>query len=390
LKNVLIFSGGRGSKSLIDSLYKLSLPLKINTIINLYDDGKSSGMVRSSFDMPGPSDARKVQEIFLRKKKVLPRYQERIFDLRISTSYLSFLKEINNFINFKDNNLFGVNIPNKVFKNKIRIYIKKFSSLLNNKFINTKDISLMNIVYVGAYFHHNKNINNSIKNISTLFKIKNKIVSCGYKNLYLSGINQNNKIFYSEEEIVEQRSNINMQDIFLTSNKLNKGLDNSANNSRRIQKIKKLHTIDKISKEAHSLISKADIIIYSPGTPYSSLYPSYIVKGVGLAISNNINAIKIIITNIGSDYETPKFKADDYIKNTIRFLNKDCKFKSESLITHCLINNPPSKKKYYVKPYLSNKYKNNLNILLSNFENKSMQGTHDPLKLAEILKSIII
>ena len=384
-----MFSGGRGSKSLIDSLYKLPIPLNINTIVNLYDDGKSSGMVRSTFDMPGPSDARKVQEIFLKKNKNLLKYQVSIFNLRISTPYLNFLKEINEFINLKKSNLFGVNISNKIFKNKIRIYIKKFLSQLNNKFINTKDISLMNIIYVGAYFYHKKNINNTIKNISKLFEIKNEIVSCGYKNLYLSGINLNNKIFFSEEEIVEQRSNINMKDIFLTNQKLNSKKFNLINNSKKIQKIKKLHIRDKISKEASSLISNANIIIYSPGTPYSSLYPSYFVKGVGLEISNNTRAKKIIITNIGSDYETPKFVADDYIKKTISFLNLEKTLNPNNLITHCLINNPIKKRKYYVNPYLNNKYKKNFHIFLRNFEDKFQQGTHDSAELFKVLKIII-
>ena len=47
-----------------------------------------------------------------------------------------------------------------------------------------------------------------------------------------------------------------------------------------------------------------------------------------------------MITNIGSDYETPKFSSNDYIHNTINFLSSEINFDPKSYITHCLINNP--------------------------------------------------
>ena len=173
----------------------------------------------------------------------------------------------------------------------------------------------MNIIYAGSFFYHKKDINKSIDGLSKLFGIKNKVYSCGTKNLFLLGINNNNKIFDSESKIVEQRSNVNMKDIFLTSQKL------TLNKFPKKEKIKKIFfnsTRDSISYEAKLKIQNANIIIYSPGTPFSSLYPSYFCKGVGACISNNKKA-KILITNIGSDYETPDFTANDYIMNTLNF-----------------------------------------------------------------------
>ena len=90
----------------------------------------------------------------------------------------------------------------------------------------------MNIAYAGSYFYYKKDINKSIDSLSKLFDIKNKIYSCGTKNLFLLGINNNNKIFDSESKIVEQRSNVNMKDIFLTNKKL------SLNNLNKKEKIK--------------------------------------------------------------------------------------------------------------------------------------------------------
>ena len=145
MTNIVIFSGGRGSKSLIESLNKLNINKNISTIINLYDDGKSSGMVRSLFNMPGPSDARKVQEIFLKNNLLTQDYQKKLFEYRVSTTHLDFLRELNDFINKNSNNLFSIKIKNFKFRKSIKKYIKKFLFLLKNKFINTNDLSLINI-----------------------------------------------------------------------------------------------------------------------------------------------------------------------------------------------------------------------------------------------------
>ena len=52
--------GGRGGTSIIPSL--VSNPdIKLTSIVNAYDDGKSTGEIRDFFNMLGPSDIRKVQ-----------------------------------------------------------------------------------------------------------------------------------------------------------------------------------------------------------------------------------------------------------------------------------------------------------------------------------------
>ena len=125
MKNVVIFSGGRGSNTLIKSLHLINKNLNISTIINMYDDGKSSGMVRSLFNMPGPSDARKIQSILLKNKKNIRKYKIELFNLRISKIYLIFKKEIKNFLNSNLNKIFGIIISNQKFKRNIKLYLKK-------------------------------------------------------------------------------------------------------------------------------------------------------------------------------------------------------------------------------------------------------------------------
>jgi len=62
--NLVVINGGRGAATLIPAL--LADPaIRVTSIVNAYDDGKSTGEIRRFFGMLGPSDLRKVQELML-------------------------------------------------------------------------------------------------------------------------------------------------------------------------------------------------------------------------------------------------------------------------------------------------------------------------------------
>ena len=91
MAKILIFSGGRGSINLIKSLKKIDDKFFINSLVNTYDDGKSSGIIRDIFDIPGPSDIRKIQEINLERENTNYKLFKKLFSKRINLSYLKFL-----------------------------------------------------------------------------------------------------------------------------------------------------------------------------------------------------------------------------------------------------------------------------------------------------------
>ena len=62
--NVVVLNGGRGAATLIPSLLARQ-GLHVTSVVNAYDDGKSTGEIRRFFGMLGPSDIRKVQELML-------------------------------------------------------------------------------------------------------------------------------------------------------------------------------------------------------------------------------------------------------------------------------------------------------------------------------------
>ena len=62
--NIVVLNGGRGAASIIPAMLRHQ-GLNVTSIVNAYDDGKSTGEIRKFIDMLGPSDIRKVQELML-------------------------------------------------------------------------------------------------------------------------------------------------------------------------------------------------------------------------------------------------------------------------------------------------------------------------------------
>ena len=107
--NIVCFNGGRGASSLITSI--LGNPaIKLTSVVNAYDDGKSTGAIRRYFDMLGPSDLRKVQQLMLPAEDVDFtsnfwlfdfRFPENINNQRIHCINLSVWNQLSNHLCFQ-------------------------------------------------------------------------------------------------------------------------------------------------------------------------------------------------------------------------------------------------------------------------------------------------
>ena len=80
--NFTIFAGGSGNSRLIEILSKIK-DINLNVIVNCYDDGKSTGRLRSLVDgMLGPSDIRKNISSLLDKNDFYEKKLKYIIDYR--------------------------------------------------------------------------------------------------------------------------------------------------------------------------------------------------------------------------------------------------------------------------------------------------------------------
>ncbi len=71
--------------------------------------------------------------------------------------------------------------------------------------------------------------------------------------------------------------------------------------------------LPRVNPDVKEKLLKSDIIIYGPGTQYSSLFPSYLTLGLK-EIINKSKAKKFLITNIFLDNDIVNEKVEDIIK----------------------------------------------------------------------------
>lgn len=319
---ISIFTGGSGNTELIKLLSKIR-NVELNLIINGYDDGKSTKYLRNTFKgMLGPSDFRK------NTVNLLNTYDH---------NYVSFKYILEHrFKNFTEFNIFKKNLKNNKFKNieKLKRFsfdklyeFKKIFNLLNNKKFekkNFKDVSLGNLLFCCYYIKYKK-FNLSLYKFTDFFNLKKKIhnVTNG-KNLYLHCLSQTGNILNEEDKIIENNEKHSFEEIYLLKKKLSKFQIKVLNKKPLELKKKFLNKLNfnpEPSSQAIKSIKKSDIIIYGPGTQYSSLFPSYLTKKIGKTLSL-VKGKKFFIMNIFKDNDIINITQKNVFDKFEYFLSK--------------------------------------------------------------------
>lgn len=397
--NLVIFNGGRGACTLIPSILE-NKNIKLSSVVNAYDDGKSTGAIRNYFNMLGPSDIRKVQQLMLPADD--PDFENNfwLFDFRFPKkgSNSSFLEELTNEVNSKSSTLFKKKFQNKILVKHIKTYLDLFLKNLsliqkssNLPQFSFKDCSLMNCIYAGAYILHGRNIQDAALHIEKLFNLKGSVLPNSLENKKLMGIRENGEFLYNEAEIVELRSNISVERVFLLDDYLNKKYFCNLSKKEKLRYLLSHQSYVAATSRVIRAINDADIIVYSPGTQHSSLYPTYLSKGVPEAIANNTKSKKIFISNIGADYETPKYDAHDYILGAYKYLNlSDPRlYEIKDFFTDMLVNLPATKKKKNYVQVNTKKLKSiPVKMHISDYESSDQSGKHSGHKLFDLIQKI--
>ncbi len=391
--NVAVINGGRGAASLIPSL--LSNPdLQVTSIVNAYDDGKSTGEIRRFFGMLGPSDIRKVQELMLPTNHQDYESSLGIFQYRYSkdASKDQIIAKLKDFALGTGNELVGFKFKDQKIISSLRIFIKEFLFTLDliEKILKEDfdfcDCSIMNCIYAGAFIYFDRNIEIATIAIDKMFQLRGSVLPTNIEDKKLVALRENGQMLYSEAEIVELRSNVKIEKIYLLDNYVNrKNFEKLTFDEKRLY-LEKHHCFVEVTPSVQDALKTSDIIIYSSGTQHSSLYPSYMSVGLAKAIAENQRALKVFITNIGADYESPSYEAPDFINGAYKYLKLSEKidFKIENLFNYNLVNSSSNKSNdTYVKVNENSLKATSVPYVLKNFESSENPGKHDGDKLVK-------
>lgn len=242
---ITIITGGSGSENIQTALHKISQYLQINLIINGYDDGKSTGILRNLFPGTlGISDFRKNQilEYKLRygKNKTYTLLNSRF---TVKNNAYEYVMNIINNSSIEDNKL-------KVFLLDNTNY---FFNTQQSKEIVYDDFSFMNIIYCSLLHKFSGDMEYVCKIIKSELCLKNNIFLNSNEVLTLNGVTEKGKILLDEASIVDfNDSNDKIMDIFFSEKSL-----------------------PVLNKNTEELLLSSDIIMFSCGTQFSSLIPTY-------------------------------------------------------------------------------------------------------------------
>lgn len=278
--NIVILSGGSGNDALIHGLVKFgNKENDITVITNAYDNGKSTGICRAITNTLGVSDIRKNH---YRMYKYL---NEDSIDENIEHFYcdrpnLTLFNEEFEVIEYLTKWGFNDLIP----------FAKNFFSRGMTTNFEFKDFSIANIIYAEmyseiGYTETNRYFCEEVLNIPNFVKLNS------FENSFISAKTANHNIIVDEGEIVEYRnSSDKIIDIVYAGNDIHFDLNQSAIWS----------------------MEKADLIIISTGTFWSSIYPT-LFYGDFYKAFNDSKAKKIWVMNTEQDKDSWGVGSNDFI-----------------------------------------------------------------------------
>lgn len=148
---------------------------------------------------------------------------------------------------------------------------------------------------LAALVEQKGNLTDSIDFMCKLLNIKGRILPITEEQVELIAIMDDNELVIGEHEITSSKKNI-----------------------KSIAYNKEFKT----NKEVIKSIKNADLIIFSPGSLYTSILPHLIIEDVRDAI-NNSKAKKMYISNLFTQPgETEGFKVSDHLKELLKYINK--------------------------------------------------------------------
>ncbi len=320
--NVVILCGGRGSGPLANQL--LDQNANVTCLVNAYDDGLSTGRLRYVFDELGPSDLRKnlLSLMDLDAAGYWSRFE--VFAYRYPAENeraAEFRSEIEDLCAGGGSQLtrgehrellkMVARLPAEA-RERFIDYLRVFMSELVKREqqgaeFSFSDCALGNCILLGAYYKHGRSWIEALRVMQDVLKVRGHVEIASEENRHLFALCEDGRVLPSEAALITE-SDGDILEIFLAKDPVAPlGLDKWAADGgveavrERIRR--EVHAPTVASPSAIQALEQADVIIYGPGTFYSSLLPTLMIDGISEAILRS-RATKIMVVNIVEEADT--------------------------------------------------------------------------------------
>ena len=312
---VVIFCGGRGSSEIIKGFLGTDT-IDLTLAINGYDDGKSTGRIRDFLGTSlGPSDFRKNISTVLEVGK--PSWHSTISEFlehRIQTrSELDeFLNQLDLQVDVAHFSRITKEAPAAVcaFLHSCLSEFLEFEKSVSSDF-DFADCAMGNLVFAGSFLKADQNFNKSLDNVVKALSLPCDILNVtDGQNAYLNGITDDGLIITDEGDLVENRQKKIITDVVFSQKKISPNrlisLDEFHNQYVAVEPL--------INPRLASALHQAEVIIYGPGTQFSSLIPSYKTKGVPKSLFQS-SGIKCLLLNLDEDNDLIGKSGDELLSD---------------------------------------------------------------------------
>ena len=323
--NIVILSGGTGSIALQEGFSEIygNDNYNLDIVINAYDNGKSTGVCRKIFDSKilGPSDLRKnhMTQFKLQHSSALKDFSSkesvlyRLFNLRFSAS--SREEYYQKACELLENDRKSIGEKDTFYLKSLLDYF--FFEDINGKWresleeVKFDDFSIANIFYSSCAALNDYSLRLAGRDMASILGIKDNVHLISDVNLYLQAKTQSGKIIKDEGEIVAwDNPNDKITDVILLKD-----------GKEYIPSVDEETDLTQVRSVA-DIIKNADIIIFSSGTQWSSLIPSYMHSGLRKILLDS-NAKKYVVMNNIEDHDMKGVSADDIVDILDRYVPVD-------------------------------------------------------------------
>ncbi|MBU1668223.1 YvcK family protein [bacterium] len=380
-KKITILSGGSAIKEIMFEL--LIYADDITRVVPSTDNGASSKELRDCYDILSVGDIRQSLAMSIphtQNNKQLVKFINWRFPVeeRISIDVLEQLLLDGKSVLYQISN--SLSIQKELFD-----YLSLFLEKAKEKPLNLSNGSIGNFILVAAYFKHHHDWNEAIERLEKLFGCNSKVLPIYLNNHYqLKAKFHNGTVICGESEISsfcgKRKKEIESLEIALL----------------------KEHKFSDVEPEVNPKVLKSlaasELIVFSPGSFFTSILPHLSNKGVPLALFNNKKAKKVFLMNLAEDEETMGYTAKDII-DIIHNLAKEQGYKLSDFITHIVIHNHykqvsflnrhKEKQRYIQTGNLEGCLKEGIHVIVEDLEDPWKRGEFDAQEVVTVLHTLL-
>ncbi|MBO4272197.1 2-phospho-L-lactate transferase CofD family protein, partial [Microbispora triticiradicis] len=344
---VTMFNGGRGAASIARGML-VTPGVDLSLVVNGYDNGHSTGALRRYLPgMLGPSDFRKNLLLHLDPADPPQAALATVLEHRLPAGTTpAGLTEVIEAVAARRGRFAALpEEASALVAAHLRAFARRLAAAPQG--FDLADCALGNLVFAGAYLRLGRDFNAAVDACARAFGSPVRLLNVtNGENAFLVALRRDGTLLADEADIVaprdQRRPQATITDLFLlrepVGGRRRNELEASPPEWARDDLLGDRAEVTP-NPRALEAIRNADLIVYGPGTPHSSLLPSYLTPGVADAVARSRAAAKVFVVNTRDDHDSRGLSAPDLVDRTLAYLGDPGN--RRRLVTHVLSHRGP-------------------------------------------------